>query len=112
MVGIFIIIAIVVFWDGRSVVDIAQNILSPTKSCSAKVIAKRVRISRGWKRENDPKGSATWEIYYVTFQLQNEHRIESRVAIEEYEMLPEGDVGELTCQGNWYRGFERDMGER
>lgn len=47
-------------------------------------------------------------IYYATFRTEEEKEIELSVTKEEWDLLAEGDEGELTYQGNWYQEFEKN----
>ncbi|WP_283162781.1 DUF2500 domain-containing protein [Tannockella kyphosi] len=45
--------------------------------------------------------------YYVTFETDNEERIEFEMSGTNQGMLVVGDVGELSYQGTRYLGFKR-----
>jgi hypothetical protein len=107
LVGSLILIAII-----RSISNSARNASLPIQIEPAKVVTKRFHVSGGGGGRNDMAGSPVWENYYVTFELQNGERIELGVKGPEYGMLAEGDIGELTYQGTWYKGFQRNAGAR
>ena len=75
------------------------NNQQPKLNVIAKVVSKRTEHSRS---ENS---SSTW--YYATFEVESSDRIEMGISGDEYGMLAEGDVGELTFQGSRYLGFKR-----
>ncbi|WP_202404810.1 DUF2500 domain-containing protein [Shimazuella alba] len=72
----------------------------PILSAKAKVVSKRMRVEGG---------QYTRTLYFVTFETDERDRMELIVDGSEYGKLIEGDLGTLTFQGNWYKGFERDI---
>ena len=51
--------------------------------------------------------SAVQTAYFATFEVGSGERIEVKIPPREYGQFAEGDQGQLTHQGTWYRGFER-----
>ena len=77
----------------------SNNNKQPKLNVVAKVVTKRTE-HRG---SND--SSRTW--YYATFEVESGDRMEMDLSGDEYGMLVEGDIGNLTFQGTRYFGFER-----
>ena len=82
-----------------------RNNNSPVETYNAVVVAKRTNVSGGGK---DSSASTS---YHVTFQLEDNSRLELGVHAPEYGALAEGDVGVLTRQGTRFLGFERTNDE-
>ena len=83
---------------------------SPVLTVWAKVVGKREDYSHHIHNanENHMHMSSTW--YYATFEVDSGDRMELELTGEEYGLLAEGDLGELTFQGSRYLGFARQMG--
>lgn len=77
-----------------------QNSQSPLLERPATVSGRRQEV---W-------GERTRTDYYVAFEFADGFREEFEVKGEEYETLAEGDVGVLTSQGTWFKGFRRNRG--
>ena len=85
-----------------------KNNNSPRLTVPATVVAKRTNVSHhhhGGVNEHHHHHTST--SYYVTFQVESGDRMELQVSGQEYGMVVEGDVGNLTFQGTRYHGFER-----
>jgi len=54
-------------------------------------------------------GGTTLTTYYVTFQLPDAQRLELTVLGPTSGQLVVGDTGQLTWQGTWFRGFQRQV---
>ena len=78
-----------------------RNNNSPVETYNAVVVAKRAHVSGGG---NDSAASTS---YHVTFELEDNTRLELRVRAREYGVMAEGDRGVLTRQGTRFLGFER-----
>ena len=101
VIGIFVVTAV------KSIANRNRNNNSPRLTVAAAVVAKRMDVTH-YNHANAGTGhrtSSTW--YYVTFEVLSGDRMELSVSGEEYGMLAEGDVGELTFQGKRYLSFER-----
>ncbi len=94
---------IVVFAIVKGVSSYAANSSQPLLSAPAKMVAKRMQVSR------TSGDSMTHTHYYATFELETGERREYRVDGQEYGLLVEGDVGDLNFQGEWFKGFQRRM---
>lgn len=91
-----------------------KNNHSPRLTVTAKVVAKRTKISQHQQpNAGDLSGAHGYSTlsstsYYVTFQVESGDRMELSVEGSEYGMLSEGDTGKLSFQGTRYLGFERE----
>ena len=102
VIGMFIVTAI------RGIGEWNKNNHSPRLTVIATVVAKRTNVSHhhhGGVNEHHHHHTST--SYYVTFQVESGDRMELQVSGQEYGMVVEGDVGNLTFQGTRYLGFER-----
>ena len=102
VIGMFIVTAI------RGIGEWNKNNHSPRLTVIATVVAKRTNVSHhhhGGVNEHHHHHTST--TYYVTFQVESGDRMELQVSGQEYGMVVEGDVGNLTFQGTRYLGFER-----
>ena len=81
-----------------------KNNNSPRLTVVAGVASKRTTVSH----HHHDHQVHTSTSYYVTFQVESGDRIELKMSGQEYGMLMEGDVGQLTFQGTRYLGFERN----
>ena len=102
VIGMFIVTAI------RGIGEWNKNNHSPRLTVTATVVAKRTNVSHhhhGGVNEHHHHHTST--TYYVTFQVESGDRMELQVSGQEYGMVVEGDVGNLTFQGTRYLGFER-----
>ena len=102
VIGMFIVTAI------RGIGEWNKNNHSPRLTVIATVVAKRTNVSHhhhGGVNEHHHHHTST--SYYVTFQVESGDRMELHVSGQEYGMIVEGDVGNLTFQGTRYLGFER-----
>ncbi|WP_202976939.1 DUF2500 domain-containing protein [Ornithinimicrobium flavum] len=103
LMGIFFIIFVIVV-----VVKLVQagqtyanNSALPERTVAARVVGKRTHTEGG------AGDSAVQTAYFATFEVTGGDRIEVKIPQREYGQLAEGDQGQLTHQGTWYRGFER-----
>lgn len=90
-----LVISLIVY---SSVKQKRYNDSQPRLDVQAKIIGKRTKVTGHDHARTH---------YYITFQLNTNDRIELELNGEEYGMLVEGDMGELTFQGNRYLGFKR-----
>lgn len=68
----------------------------------ARVVSRRTGTSGGGN-------SSTVTRHYVTFERPDGQRIELPMKGEEFGMLAEGDQGQLTHQGTWFKGLAREL---
>ncbi len=107
---IFVIVfGILVFRTAGGVSRWNTNNNSPILTVHAKVVSKRSELSYR-HNGNVNMHSRSYTHYFVTFEDENNHRIELPLKGEEYGVLMEGDSGNLTFQGTRYKGFERSIG--
>lgn len=87
-----------------------KNNASPILNVEATLVAKRADVS-GYNNagvNGAAMASSTVTRYFATFEVASGDRLEFSVNAEEYGMLAERDVGQLTFQGTRYIGFERN----
>ena len=115
--GFILVFGLIVFKLIQGGSEWIKNNNSPVLTVVAKVVAKRMAVSRHnhHTHHHNPHhpGHATHHtssstIYFVTFEVESGDRIELKVPDKEYGMLAEGDMGRLTFQGTRYKGFERN----
>ena len=99
VIGIFAMVII------KGIATWVSNNNSPVETYNAVVVAKRANVSGGG---NNSSASTS---YHVTFELEDNSRLELGVKSHEYGTLAEGDVGVLTRQGTRFLGFERKSDE-
>ena len=87
-----------------------KNNHSPRLSVPAKVVSKRINVSR--RHHHTGAGNHyhhhTYTHYYATFQVDSGDRVEFVMGGDEYGLLCEGDSGMLSFQGTRYLGFDRN----
>ncbi|MDO4515027.1 MAG: DUF2500 domain-containing protein [Lachnospiraceae bacterium] len=92
-----------------------RNNNSPRLTVPAKVVSKRMDVSRHQHHNaGDATGAHGYHTtsttsYFVTFEVESGDRMELHVPGTEYGMLVEGDTGRLTFQGTRYLSFERNI---
>lgn len=84
-----------------------KNNHSPRLTVEAAVVSKRQNTDVHHHHNNDHMHTSTSTQYYATFQFGGGDRLELRLSGQEYGLLAEGDVGELTFQGTRYLDFRR-----
>lgn len=87
-----------------------RNNASPVLSEPAILIAKRLDVQHHAQQTGPDQMGQSYAstFYYITFELEDGHRIEFRVKNDDYGLLAEGDHGLLTYQGTRYLDFERN----
>lgn len=83
-----------------------KNNHSPRLTVPVTVVVKRSHISHSHSHNNNEMHDSSTN-YYVTFQFESGDRTEFDVSGQEYGMLTEGDIGNLTFQGTRYLSFTR-----
>lgn len=101
VIGVFIVTFI------KGIGQWYRNNQSPRLSVEARVVTKRMETSMHHDMIDDHVHTHTSSYYYVTFEVKSQDRLEFAVNGREYEMLAEGDIGELTFQGTRYIEFVR-----
>ncbi|WRP07677.1 DUF2500 domain-containing protein [Rossellomorea aquimaris] len=99
-----IVISFILFSVIKGVGEWSKNNQSPTLNVRAKVLAKRTAVRGGGE-------TRAYSQYFVTFEVESGDRVELKVKDNEFGMLVEGDLGELTFQGSRYLGFVRHSQE-
>lgn len=87
-----------------------RNMKQPIVTNRAKLLAKRVEVKGHKNPDKDPKLNPTASIYHVLrFRRQDGSLHEYDVQEEEYNRYHEGEVGELSTQGTWFKDFKPDV---
>ena len=87
---------------------VAQEIAddnSPVETITARMVTKQTQTS-GYMMPNIPSSAIT--SYCCTFEFSNGARREFMVAVDQFDLLVEGDEGQVTFQGSRYKGFQRE----
>lgn len=115
MVVFIVVVVIIIATVVRGIGTWNKNNQSPRLTVSALIVSKRMQVSHHAHADaGDISGahgchSAVSTMYYVTFQVASEDRMEFTVDGSEYGLLAEGDEGELSFQGTRYLGFDRKI---
>ena len=110
IIGFIVILGLFVVNAIRGGMEWSRNNNSPILTIRARVVAKRHSVSH----HSHPAGdgmhhSTSSSSYYATFEAENGARVEFHLSGQEFGLLAEGDVGELTYQGTRYKGFTRHL---
>lgn len=84
-----------------------KNNHSPRLTVDAAVVSKRQNTDVHHHHNDGHMHTSTSTQYYATFQFDGGDRLELRLSGQEYGLLAEGDVGQLTFQGTRYLDFRR-----
>ncbi|KYG31914.1 DUF2500 domain-containing protein [Alkalihalobacillus trypoxylicola] len=99
----FIIVIVIILWAViKEFKQWTYNNQQPLQTVSAKVLTKRMEHRTSG---NDHHISSS-TLYYATFDLEDQSRLECRVSGKEYGQLAEGDLGYLTHKGTRFKVFE------
>ena len=82
----------------KHITEEESNSRAPQEQRKAVIVAKRMEVYGGEHTSTD---------YFVTFELENNERVEMKVAGAHYGKLAEGDIGLLTRKGTKFIGFAR-----
>jgi len=69
----------------------------------SKVVAKRSKV---WGGSGDFSANTD---YFITFEFEDRTRLELQIRNEQYGLIVEGDVGEVSYQGTRFKHFERKL---
>lgn len=94
-------IIIVSFIKGFS--EWSSNNKQPIIPVEVRVISKRISVTHN----NSQNHLSTYTTYYVTFEFENNERLELKVPGKEYGLMVEGDTGTLSFQGTRFISFIR-----
>ena len=110
-IGFITILSIFLITAIKGLLEWNKNNQSPRLSVAAKVVSKRINVSRRHHRTGtgNHHHHHTHTHYYVTFQVDSGDRVEFSVSGDEYGLLCEGDLGTLSFQGTRYLGFDRNI---
>lgn len=112
VLGFITVLGIIIVTAIKGGIQWNKNNNSPVLTVSAKVVAKRMTVSRHHHHHGNDMSmhhSSSSTTYYATFEVESGDRMELRVPDKEYGMLVESDTGCLTFQGTRYKEFERDI---
>lgn len=103
MFGVFL------FTNIKEIHECNKNNNSPKLTIDAKVVAKRSKVTNIHREGNGLiVFNKLTSIYYVTFQIESNDKIEMLVNLKDYKIINEGDCGKLTLQGTKYISFEKE----
>lgn len=101
LIFILFFLAILIIPLVKSLTERSRNSHLPVENLQSVVVAKRLSVSGGGNN------SSASTYYYITFELEDDSRIEFSVNYRAYGEIAEGDRGILTLQGTRFLGFER-----
>lgn len=84
-----------------------KNNNSPRLTVTATVITKRDQLHSHHHTRDLHHRTTHSHTYFATFQFESGDRLELIVPSNEYGLLAEGDVGQLTFQGTRFLSFTR-----
>ena len=115
VLGFILVFGLIIVRVVKSGIEWNSNNNSPVLTVGAKVVAKRMVVSRHNHHSHHHHGhghamhhTSASTTYFATFEVESGDRLELKVPDKEYGMLAEGDSGKLTFQGTRYKGFERE----
>lgn len=110
MIFFLFVLGLIVFSIIQSAKNYHRNATSPILTQHAKLVAKRteVRHHTHHTADNHMHGSSR-TYYYATFETDTGQRFELTLSGKEFGLLSDGDIGELTYQGEWFKAFKRDI---
>jgi uncharacterized membrane protein YqiK len=104
----FAIILVIIFISVISNINnYRKNASSPILTQKAKVVSKRSEVFHHTSTTNNMPTSSTR--YYATFETEAGQRFELVMSGMEYGLIAEGDCGEVTFQGEWFKKFNRQL---
>ena len=108
---IFILLFILVFATfivvfSRIIRQKRKDDRSPRLTVPVTVVSRRADV-RVHHHNNTNMHHTTSTTYYATFEVESGDRMELSLDGEDFGLLAEGDVGELTFQGKKFLSFER-----
>jgi len=94
----------------RGITNYSRNASQPVLTEHVRVIGKRTNVSSHVNTSNSNMNNRrTSTTYYVAFETDAGQRLELRMSGREYGIIMEGDIGNLMYQGEWFKGFDRDV---
>lgn len=104
----FLVFGFIAFAIISGIISTVKNAKAPIITVQAKVIAKRTEVST--HHHNTGNNHTTHHSstrYYITFETEHGERLELPLSGRMYGQLIEGDQGDLTYQGEWFKDFRR-----
>ncbi|WP_411349645.1 DUF2500 domain-containing protein [Paenibacillus sp. WLX2291] len=89
------------------VIGFVQTLTQWLRNRSQDVLTEPVIVSGKRQHVRGSSNSSASTYYYITFEKQDRSRVELEVPGEDYGVIAEGDNGQLTHQGSWFKTFER-----
>jgi len=111
MLGFVLVLGVIIVASVKGLTQWNKNNKSPVLTVDAKIVAKRMAVSRHMQQQAGDMNSqymSSSTTYYVTFEVESRDRIELVVPDNEYGMLVEDDIGKLSFQGTRYKAFMRN----
>ena len=94
----------------KGIANYSRNASQPVLTEHVRVIGKRTNVSSRMNSSNsNMHNRRTSTTYYVAFETDAGQRLELRMSGREYGIIMEGDIGNLMYQGEWFKGFDRDV---
>lgn len=91
----------------RNISNYRKNATSPILTQKARVVSKRSEVFHHTNAGNNMTTSSTK--YYATFETDAGQRFELVMSGTEYGLIAEGDYGDVTFQGEWFKKFDRQL---
>ena len=118
--GFILVFGLIVFELIQGGREWSKNNNSPVLAVAAKVVAKRMAVSRHnhHTHHHNPhhpghnmamNHTSLPTTYFAAFEVESGDRLELKVPDKECGMLVESDTGRLTFQGTRYKGFEQNI---
>ena len=102
------IFGMIVFTFIKGAMSYKENSKAPILTERVKAVSRRTNVRRHSSGNNH---NSTSTIYYITFETELGQRMEIKVTGEQYGLIAEGDIGNLTYQGEWFKKFDREIGD-
>jgi hypothetical protein len=108
MLFFFLIFGVIFLAIISAIVSAVKNAKAPVITVQARVIAKRTEVSSHHHAgDNHSAHHSSSTYYYITFETEHGERLELPLSGRMFGLLIEGDEGNLTYQGEWFKDFRR-----
>lgn len=109
-ISFLLVLGLIIFSVVQSAKIYHKNATSPILTQRGRIISKRTDVSHHHHNTgNSNMHSSSHTYYYVTFETDAGQRFEVTLSGREFGLLAEGDIGELTYQGEWFKAFKKDI---
>ncbi|AAO35259.1 DUF2500 domain-containing protein [Clostridium tetani] len=102
---VFIFIFVYIIFN--IVKEYSENSKCPIITVKAKVIDKNKKTTTHVHNNNDIITHHHNTTYYATFKTEHDEEISFSISRRFYNDLIEGDYGNLTYQGTWFKDFKK-----